>query len=159
MKGLAMPTEPFEVFVPDYTSSIEEYRRAQRAPKSELPQLTGDQKAVARRFKISEEKYARGVLAGIYGRERQRARGKELGETVQAIVDDFGTRAQVVRVAYQSDRLRWLISMKTSDGIVDVAVPRELGDDVLDTALRESAEELRGRVGRALGLAGTLAKP
>jgi len=65
---------PFEISVSDYTSSVEEYRRAERAPKSELPVLSDDQKEVARRFKISEEEYARGVLAGIYGRERQRNR-------------------------------------------------------------------------------------
>jgi hypothetical protein len=149
----------FEISVPDYTSSVEEYRRAQSAPKSELPELTEDQKVVARGFKISEEEYARGVLAGVYGRERQEARGRRLGEKVQKILDELEANDRVVRVSYQMDRLRWMLSIKTSQGVVDVAVPRDLGDDVLDSALKEQAEELRARVARSLGIEGTVTKP
>lgn len=149
----------FEISVSDFTSSVEEYRRAQSAPKSELPELTQDQKAVARGFKISEEEYARGVLAGIYGRRRQEERGRRLGERVQKILDELGAGERVVRVAYQMDRLRWLVSIQDSGGVVDVAVPRELADDVLDSALKEQAEEFRARVVRSLGIVGTVTKP
>lgn len=154
-----MSAGSFEIVVSDYASSVEEYRRAQQAPRSELPQLSDDQRAVARGFKISEEEYARGVLAGIYGRERQRARGRRLGEEVQKILSDLGSADRVVRVAYEMDRLRWVVSVEASDGILDVAVPRELADDVLDRALREQTEELRARVARGLGHIVTVAKP
>ncbi len=154
-----MSEASFEISVSDFTSSVDEYRRAQCAPKSELPELTDDQKAVARGFKISEEEYARGVLAGIYGRQRQRDRGRRLGEEIQKILDDLGGGDQVVRVAYQMDRLRWLVSIKVSERVLNVAIPRELADDVLDSALREQTEELRARVTRALGHVGTGAKP
>jgi hypothetical protein len=148
-----MSATSFEISVSDYTSSVEEYRRAQSAPKSELPELTEEQRAVARGFKISGEEYARGVLAGMYGHKRQVERGRRLGEKVQIILDELGAAAHVTRVAYQMDRLRWLISIKTSDRVVDVAVPRELADDVLDTALREQAQQVRARVAAGLGIA------
>jgi hypothetical protein len=151
-----MSAASFDILVSDYTSSVEEYRRAQLVPKSELPELTDDQKAVARGFKISEEEYARGVLAGMYGHERQVNRGRRLGERIQKILDDLGAPDRVVRVAYQMDRLRWLVSVKAADRIVDVAVPRELADDVLDSALREQAEELRARVAASVGISGSV---
>ena len=147
---------PFEISVSDYTSSVEEYRRAERAPKSELPVLSDDQKEVARRFKISEEEYARGVLAGIYGRERQRNRGKQLGELVQEILGELGKSGKVVHVAYEMDRIRWVVSVRTSDKTVQVLVPRELADDLVDSRLKEYEHELKGRVANALGLAGVL---
>jgi hypothetical protein len=153
-----MSTDSFEVLVWDYTTSIEEYQRAQQAPKSELPALTDEQELVARRFKISEEEYARGVLAGIYGRERQRARGRRLGKEVQRILGDLGADGQVVRVAYETARLRWVVAIKVTEGIVGVAVPRELADDVLDWAIHDRTEELRARVADAVRPAGTVAK-
>lgn len=153
-----MGDAPFEVVVTDYSASVNESRRAQAAPKSELPVLTDDQKAVARGFKISEESYARGVLAGIYGRERQQARGKRLGEGVQKIVDELGVGGRVVRVTYQMDRLRWLVSIEAPGQTLGVAIPRELADDVLDSALREQVEELKTRVAASLGLVRTVTK-
>ena len=149
----------FEIVVSDYTSSVEEYRRAQQAPRSDLPPLSDDQRAAARGFKISEEEYARGALAGIYGRKRQQARGRRLGEEVQKILSDLGSDDRVVRVAYEMDRLRWVVSIEASGRILDVAVPRELADDVLDRALREQTEELRARVARGLGRTVAVAKP
>jgi len=149
----------FEISVSDFTSSVDEYRRAQCAPKSELPELTDDQKAVARGFKISEEEYARGVLAGVYGRERQRSRGRRLGEAVQSILSVPGRSDRVVRVSYEMDRARWIVSIESAGGAVDVAVPRELVDDFLDSSMREPKEQLQARVARALGLSSTLAKP
>ena len=149
----------FEIVVSDYTSSVEEYRRAQQAPRSDLPPLSDDQRAAARGFKISEEEYRRGVLAGIYGRKRQQARGRRLGEEVRKILSDLGSDDRVVRVAYEMDRLRWVVSIEASGRILDVAVPRELADDVLDRALREQTEELRARVARGLGRTVAVAKP
>jgi len=149
----------FEISVSDFTSSVDEYRRAQCAPKSELPELTDDQKAVARGFKISEEEYARGVLAGVYGRERQRSRGRRLGEAVHSILSVPGRSDRVVRVSYEMDRARWIVSIESAGGAVDVAVPRELVDDFLDSSMREPKEQLQARVARALGLSSTLAKP
>jgi len=150
MSPMAKSSEPFEVLVADYPSSIEDYQRAQRAPKSELPQLSDDQKAVARGFKISEEEYARGVLAGIYGREKERSRGKCLGEEIQKIIDSIGEDGHVARVVFETDRLRWLVTIRTSKRLVNVAIPLELADDVLDSALRARVEELRVRVAEVL---------
>ena len=128
----------FDVQVPDYTSSVEEYHRAQLAPRSELP-------------KLSEEEYARGVLAGLYGRERKMARARRLGEAVQGLLEGLGDGHRVLSVLSDVDRSRWIVAIQTPEGVRNVVIPLELADDVLDWSLREKIDELRSRLAYGLG--------
>jgi hypothetical protein len=148
----------FEVQVSDYSSSLEEWRRAMQAPGSVLPKLSDAQKEVARKFKISEAEYARGVLAGLYGNKRMRQRAQRLGERVQAVLEEEGRGDRVIAVRYQMDRLRWILTLRTAEREVNVAVPGEVADDVLDWGLGDQVQDLRRRVLGALG-GGTLAVP
>lgn len=141
----------FEIVVPDYSSSVDEWQRAMQAAESELPKLTDEQKEVARKFKISAEEYARGVLAGLYGQKRMRDRAQRLGEWVQAILEEGGSGDRVTGVRYQMDRLRWILTIRTAEGEANIAVPREIVDDVLDWGLRDQVEDLRVRLRRGLG--------
>ena len=149
--GWNMKSARFEIRVSDYSSSVEDWRRAQQAAHSELPELTAEQKDMAKKFKISEEEYARGVLAGNYGRERNVARARRLGDMVQHILDELDGGGRVVAVGYDLDRPRWIIGIQTHEGHHNVAVPRELADDVVDWGLREKIEELRSRVAYGVG--------
>ena len=141
----------FDVQVPDYTSSVEEYHRAQLAPRSELPKLCEEEKQIARKFKISEEEYARGVLAGLYGRERKMARARRLGEAVQGLLEGLGDGHRVLSVLSDVDRSRWIVAIQTPEGVRNVVIPLELADDVLDWSLREKIDELRSRLAYGLG--------
>ena len=146
MKGTS-----FEVRVPDYSSSVEEYHRALLAPRSELPKLSEEEREIARKFKISEDEYARGVLAGLYGRERKMARARRLGGAIQDILKRLGDDERVICVASDVDRLRWMVTIQTRGGARNVAVPFELANDVIDWNLREKIDELRSRVAYGLG--------
>lgn len=153
-----MSDSSFNIVVSDYTTSMEEWRRAQQAPKSELPDLTEEQKEVARKFKISVEEYARGVLAGRYGQKRMKERARRLGEQVQSLLDEWGGNDSVVAVIYEMDRLRWIVGIQTSGKTSHVAVPRELADDILDWGLREQIQALKERLLRGLGREETSAR-
>lgn len=142
----------FQVVVSDYTSSVDEWRRAQKAAKSELPELSDAQRQVARKFGIVEEEYARSVLAGQYDMRRMAARTRKLGEEVEGILREVSPTYRVVMVGVEMFRDRWLVRLKSPDKEVGVAVPRELGDDVIDWRLREAAEQLRAKVLYGLGL-------
>jgi len=146
-----MKEASFEVQVPDYTSSVEEYHRAQLAPRSELPKLSEEEREIARKFKISEEEYARGVLAAVYGRERKMARARRLGEAIQEILKGLGDDDRLLSVLSDVDRLRWIVKIQTREGVHNVAVPVELAADVIDWGLREKIDELRSRVVSGLG--------
>lgn len=133
----------FGVFVSGYSTTIEEWRRALKAPSSELPELNAEQKEAARRFGIAEEEYARGYLAGLYGQDRMLARGTELGRAVEAILADLGPGNQLKAVIAEMDKERWVVRIQTPQQIVNIAVPRELADDIVDSNTVQDQERLR----------------
>ncbi len=150
--GLSLRDGTLEVDVRDSSSSVEDWIRAQRADRAELPELSGDERDVARRFGIGEEEYARGVLAGNYGRERKVQRGRQLGEEVQRILDDLsGGKDRVAALFYDGNKRRWIVTVETPHGLSNVAVPLDLADDILDWGLREQVQQLRSRLAYGLG--------
>jgi hypothetical protein len=142
----------FQVVVSDYTCSLDEWRQAQEAAKSELPELNEAQREVARKFGIGEEEYARSVLAGQYGVRRMAARSRKLGEEVEGVLRELSPKYRVVMVVAEMFRGRWIVRLKSPDKEVGMAIPRELGDDLIDSHLREAAEQLRAKVLYSLGL-------
>jgi len=146
-----MKRPDFTVTVSDFTTSIEEWDRAQRAPRSELPNLSGEQKDVARKFGITEEEYARSVLAGRYGNERMNTRARHLGEEVQRILDTVGDgRYRVVAVTAEMFKARWVVGIEAQGRVVNVAIPRELADDVLDSYTTDDLGRLKEKLLLAL---------
>lgn len=147
-----MSSPSFDIVVSDYSTSVEERRRAQTASKSELPELNEAQRDVARKFGISEEEYARSVLAGRYGVRRLRTRARKLGEEIEKFVLELSAECRVVRVVADMARERWVILIQTPTRQFGMTVPREVGDDFLDFETIEAIEELKARVKFSLGL-------
>ena len=133
----------FDVFVSDYASSVEEWKRAQVAPKSELPELTEQQKEIARKFGITEEEYARGVLAGRYGNERMQKKARALGEYAEQILGELGKGYKLVAIIWEGPKLRWMLRIETPSGVFGVPVPFEVADDAVDSAVLREIERLR----------------
>jgi hypothetical protein len=143
--------QKFEVLVSDYSSSVEEWKRAMVAPRSELPPLSEQQREVARKFGVSDEEYARGVLAGLYGEERIRSRGEQLGELVETILQGLGPTYRLAAIKAEMFNGRWICRIMTPEKIANVAVPRELADDVLDSGVREEIDRLKNCLLTGLG--------
>ncbi len=141
-----METPQFKVEVSDYSVSVDEWRRAQSAPNSELPELSEAQRDVAGKFGISEEDYARSVLAGRYGVHRLRKRTAKLGVGIEKILHEVSPGCRVSKVIAEMFRERWVILIRTPSGDIGVSVPRDLGDEFLDSGVGEAAEELKARV-------------
>jgi hypothetical protein len=147
-----METPHFKVEVSDYSVSVDEWRRAQNAPRDELPALSDVQREVANKFGISEEEYARSVLAGRYGARRLRTRARKLGEQIAKILIELSSGCRVVRVVADMARERWVILIQTPTRQVGMSVPREVGDDFLDFETTEATNELKARLRLSLGL-------
>ncbi len=146
--------------VSDYTSSVEEWKRALQAPESELriQDLTEQEKETARRFGVSEQDYARGVLPGKYGNQRMQKRGRTLGEYAVEILGGLGEKYRLLAVLWEGSKLRWMLRIETPDGVVGVPVPFELADDVIDSGVLEEMERLRRLVLSGVGRQDLLAK-
>ncbi|HTG58085.1 MAG TPA: hypothetical protein VMG63_01555 [Terriglobia bacterium] len=136
----------FQIVVPSHSVSVEEWRRALAAPISELPVLSEEQKEVAQKFGVTEEQYARNVLAGSYGQRRMHQRAQRLGEEVQEVLDRLGGGQRVIAVKRDLDRLGWVVRVETQQRDIDVIVSQELADDLLDSGSLEQRERLRLRV-------------
>ena len=135
----------FEVFLSGMPGgSLEDWRRAVRAPSSELDGLlTEDDKAFARKFGIAEEDYARGRLLHSYGKERMKKRGEVLGRAVEEILGGIGPNYRLLAVIYESNKPRWVVRIWTPQKIVNVAIDHELGDDIVNSNTIQDQERLR----------------
>jgi hypothetical protein len=141
--------QEFEVYVRSNSSTAEEWKRAMEAPTSELPPLNEEQKEIVKRFGITEEEYARGELAGVYGQERLKAKGAQLGSVVVDVLNKLSEPYRLLAVLYEGGRLRWIVRVETPRGIRNVGLPYELVDDVVDSELFESRQQLTDRLSAA----------
>lgn len=144
-----MQNSHFQIVLSKPSASAQEWRRALAAPSSELPPLSEEQKEVARKFNVTEEEYARNVLAGCYGQQSMRKRAQQLGEAVQSLLAELGG-GRVIAVVRETDRPGWIVRIETRQRDVDVFVSRELADDLLDSGSGEERERLRARVASSL---------
>lgn len=133
----------YSVAVSDWSSSVEEWQRAQAAAPSELPPVSKEQEDIARKFGVSVEQYRRGILSGLYGNRRQRAKARRLGERVQQILKELGSGYELIEVIWEGSRLRWLLRVRTPDRVVGIAVPFELADDAIDAGILQELERLK----------------
>ncbi len=142
----------FEIVLPEGSVRIDEWRRAQSVPGSELPSLSEEEKGTARKLGISEDALARSVLAGQYGQERMQARAQKFGEHVAEILEEMGS-GTVDAVKSDPFRERWLVRLRTPESLV-ITVPRDLVEDLLDSGERPYLEQLKHLVKEQLAAAG-----
>ena len=133
----------FEVIVLGQGTSLEDWGRSLQAPLSELPELTNEQKAFARKFGITDEQYARSRLSRKYGQERMMTRGASFGAAVEEILAGLGPGYQLKAVIAEMMKERWVLRIQTPKKIVNVAVDRELADDIVDSDTIQDQERLR----------------
>ncbi len=99
---------------------------------------------MARKFGITEEAYQRSVLAGLYGNERAKTRARRLGAEVQRMLDALGEEHySVTGVKAEMFKGRWVVAVQARGHLVNVAIPRELADDVLDSHTTDDLRELK----------------
>lgn len=141
----------FKVFISGASNSAEEWKEALEAPPTALPTLDEEQKEAARRFQVSEEEYARGVLAGKLGERRHAQRAEVLGRAVEAILEGLGQEYQLDAILRQGTEFRWVFRIETPQGLRNVAVPLNLADDVIDSGLVDTLEQLKVRILQGVG--------
>ena len=121
------------------------------APKGDLPKLNEEQKEIARKMSMSTEEYARGVLVGQYGEERQKERGRKLGKKVEEVLGGIGESYRLEAVIREGVRGRWVARIDTPSASKSVAVGLELADDLIDSGTVQDEERLRVLLLQSLG--------
>jgi hypothetical protein len=136
----------FQVYISGSSSSAEEWRQALESPSTDLPKLTAEQKEMAKRFQVTEEEYARGVLAGKLSERRHAERGNRLGSKVEQILAVLGPGYRLDAILREGTQFRWVLRIETPTGIRNIAVPLDLADDVVDSGMADVVEQLKARV-------------
>ena len=142
----------FDVIVRDSPTSMEDWKRAQTAAVSQLPPLSREQKEVARKFGLSEERYARSYLSLLYGQERMQNRGNDLGRTLEGILSQVDPGYRLLAVVADTERDRWVATIEAGTEVVEVPIPRELVDDLLDSGLAQYRHQLKALMLSGVGL-------
>jgi hypothetical protein len=138
-----MSSPDFEVVISGGHISQEAWLKASGSQK---PELSDEQKEVARKMGVAEEEYARGVVAMQLGEEAQRGRGRVLGERIQRILESLGSEYKLDAVIRQGTQLRWLARIEVGGKVFAVAIPMELADDVIDAGSDQDTNRLRNLV-------------
>jgi hypothetical protein len=142
----------FEIELPGGSTNLEEWRKAQALPVSELRQLTTEEKEVARKLGITEESLARSAKADEFGKERMRRKAQEFGQRVNRILEESGSgRVDAVRADLINGR--WLVRVKAREYVV-MSFPRELVDDLLDSGAISDLEQVKRLIREQLSAAG-----
>lgn len=131
-----------EVVVLGSSTSIEEWERASRVPKDELPLLTDEQKEWARKVGLSEEAYTRSLLAGRYGAERIKARAEELSKILEDMLKRLALSVKLGLLVFDLGKDRCIVQLKKGKREVRVSFSEDLADDVLDVRDLQSLREL-----------------
>ena len=138
-----MSSSDFEVVISGGHISQEAWLKASGSRK---PELSDQQKEVARKLGVAEEEYARGVVAMQLGEEAERGRGRVLGERIREILASLGPEYKLDAVIRQGTQLRWLARIDVGGRVFAVAIPMELADDIIDAGSDRDMNRLRNLV-------------
>ena len=132
------------------STTIEDWERANRATRKELPNLTDEQKEVSRKLGISEEDYARNLLAMQYGEERLRNRVEMLRAKLTDLMKKLAENVNVVSLTLDVWKDEYTVSLKKNNRGIRCTFSRELGNDILDSMEQSSLIELKKRLKNAI---------
>jgi hypothetical protein len=148
----------FEVLLLDYSVSVDEWMQAQAASRTKLPPLSKQQREVARKMGIPVEEYQRNVLAGQLGEMRLQSKGEALGLVVQELLRGLGPGYRLESIKGDPGNERWICTVGTPDIVANVAIPRELADDALDSGAKDEVQRLARHLAAELRGSGLIGK-
>ncbi len=139
-----------EILISGTSMSVEDKHRADAAPAGGLPKLTDQQREVARKFGMSDEAWARALLAAQFGESRVRARAAALAQALEQYLPRFVPGAAVQSLLYQvglEDHKMW-IRHRGKDHLV--RLPYTSVDDWMASGKPEDYEQLCKAIARQL---------
>ena len=144
-----------QIVVDGWRAGISEWREARRVPADKLPQLTAEQKEVARKMGIPEEDYARSVLAGRRTQDQLLEKTRTFAALLERKINMRDPQARVNIVRLNTLEHRFEIEAIVQGRRVFFRVDENLVDDLLS----RGSEGLERNLDRVLeyALAGRVA--
>jgi hypothetical protein len=140
-------SQSFQVIVRSLVShSPVEWQRILEADEAGgLSRLTDNERSIAQRLGLEEKEVAEKIKAGQYGELRVTAKGLGLGESAEAILKHL-PGCKLESVLWEGSKDRWVLRIATPEKTVNLPVPAELADDVVDANSAQDLERLKNLV-------------
>jgi hypothetical protein len=136
--------DPVDITISGTPLVLADWLKAKRAASDVLPKLSAAQANIASKFGISEESYARSVLANQYGTERVQKRAEKFVTKLNGLLQEIKIVGRVARLHPKTMRNEqvWIADISTQAGSNSVQIPNELFEDVVDAEANSSNAEM-----------------
>jgi hypothetical protein len=135
-----------EIIIEGWRAGGQERKEAAGVPATQLPELTVEQKSVAKKMGISEEDYARSAYAGKRNQDR-------LIEKTRRFAGILGERLQTLSEGARIDRIRlvtieheYSIELSVNDRRIFFRVPEEMVDDFIEGGSADVGRQIMNRL-------------
>ena len=137
-----------EIVIEGWRAGGEERKEAASVPVDQLPALTDEQKAVAKKLGISEEAYARSAYAGKRNQERLVEKTRRFADVLQRKLQARrGVQLRRIRL----DVLNHRFDVVASEG--DREFPFRVSEEMIDDLFQSGSESLERDLERVLDYA------
>jgi len=139
-----------EITVQGWRASAAEWDAVRGVPSGDLPALSPEQKEVAQKLGVSEEDYARSVLAGRRTQDILLQKAEALGAFLERRISGNGGEVQINRVVLDVVEHKFTIELSVNGKPRLLRIEESLVDDYLDSGSADSEESLGRIFDRAL---------
>ena len=120
----------FQITTRGMPARAEEWLLAQDTPKSELPQLTEEDRRRARIRPMTDEQYARRLLLRAFAKRRESQEAEQIGGIIENLFGEIGGRFKLTAIVKRGFEPGWraLIESRSSGSgweFFDIPLPTE----------------------------------
>ncbi len=139
-----------EIVITGTSMSAADRRRADAVPIGELSKLTDEQKAIAKKFGLTEEAWVRSLLASQYGDARLRDRATALAHVLEQHLPKLVPGVEVEKLIWDVGLEDHKIWLGHNGKNYVIRLHQTDVDDWLESGRPEDIEQLCGAVARQL---------
>jgi hypothetical protein len=138
-----------EIAVDGWRSGVADWDAVRNLPAEQLPQLSDEQRAVARKLGISEQDYARSVVAGERSRESLLVKTERLARLLEQRIAALGIGGRVNRVTLRTFEDRFDIEVQVNGRVLPLRIDEAIVDDYFDSGSADAEQRLGHILDRA----------
>jgi hypothetical protein len=138
-----------EIAVDGWRSGDADRDAVRNLSAEQLPRLSEEQRAVAKKLGIPEQDYARSVGAGERGREALLAKTERLARLLEQRIAALGIDGRINRVTLRTIQGRFDVEVQVNGRVLPLRIEETLVDDYFDNGSADSEQRLAHILDRA----------
>jgi hypothetical protein len=143
-----------EIAVDGWRPSAVDWDAVRSVPTEQLPQLTSEQREVARKLGFPEVEYARNTLAGERSQDRLLAKTERLGNLLSRSLAErasaLGVDTRVSRITLRTIQDRFDVEVQVNGRVLPLRIEESMVDEYFEAGSSEAEQRLTRVLDRAL---------